>query len=841
MKISLNYLKQFLDFELPAINKLVDIIGARLGALEDLPVNLSQVYKDVVIVKVITSTPMAGTDHLNHCFIDDGGQVEDVKRNDQGYISVVCGAPNVEAGISAAWLPPGSVVPVTYFGDRLVLETREIKGEISNGMLASPKELNLSDDHEGILIIDSKVNPGESLEKVYELDDYLIDIENKMFTHRPDCFGLLGVAREVSGILGRQFNSPDWYLNPSELEEHQQVELKINNEIPELVPRFSLAVVGNVKIEPSPILIQSYLTRMGIRPINNIVDLTNMVMLETGQPLHAYDYNKLKQLGGEQLTIVVRKPKANEGLRLLSGKEVKPSSETIGIGLNDQLIGLGGVMGGQSTEVDETTTAIVIEAANFNMYSIRRTSMELGVFSEAVTRFIKGQSPLQTLRVLTYAVTRLKELLPDSQVISNIVDDVHLSKELLANDTVHQSVTVSSSFINSRLGTTLSAEEIAGLLTNVEFKVELDGDELIVTTPFWRTDIEIREDVVEEVGRLYGYENIELKFLNRPAIATKVNKDLETKSELRDLLAAAGANELLTYSFVSKKLAEVANQSVDKAYMVVNSISPELNYYRLSVLPSLLNKVHMNIKAGYDRFAMYEIGTYHIEGIYKKEETDLPAEFSSLALVYVSNKPTTNAAYFKAKDYLDYLLDKLNVQDVSYMPLSKVKSLAANLVELAKPFDRNRSALVSIKDRPIGVVGEFDPNLTLRLKLPNHSAGLEVDSSIFNTSQRDSRYAQLSKYPSLKQDITLKIPNHFNYSDIFSCLIAQLDSLIAKSSTYTFTPVSIFRPKDDQSSKHYTFHLVITDHSRTFKDQEVNELLDQLAKAAQDQLNASRV
>lgn len=838
MKISINYLKQYLDFELPEINELASIIGSRLGALEEMPLNLSDIYKSVIIVKVVDCEPIEGTDHLNLCLIDDGRKASNVERNEQGLVQVVCGAPNVKSAIMAAWLPPGTVLPASYNHDPLTLEARIIRGQKSNGMLASPKELSLSEDHDGILIIDSKASPGDSFMELYELNDYVIDIENKMFTHRPDCFGLLGVAREVSGILSQPFKSPGYYLEHPKIDNSNQT-ITVNNEIPSKVPRFSIFLIDNIEIQPSPLFIQSYLSRMGIRPINNIVDLTNLVMIETGQPLHAYDYNKLKLLSGDELSFTVRLPKPEETLTLLNGKKIIPTPESIGIAVKDTLVGLGGVMGGQNSEVDDQTTSIVLEAACFDMYDIRRTSMELGIFSESVTRFTKGQSPLQTVRVLSYALNKIKELLPNSQVASGITDDIHLPEDVISRDSIHPSIKVSEHFINSRLGTSLSTQQIAELLQNVECKVEVNSDNITVTAPFWRTDLEIREDIVEEVGRLYGYDNIKPINLTRIISATPENKNLAVKAELRMLLSEGGANELLTYSLVSKRLLESADQSTDKAFEIANAISPELMYYRLSILPSLLEKVFANIKAGYDDFALFEIGSYHKNDLFNKNDPDLPEEYSSLALAYSSRHSKSSAAYFKAKYFLTYLLEKMYIQGPSFTQLNRVDKLEPSLIELAKPFEVSRSAVVSLSDNQWGIVGEFKDSVLSKLKLPKYSAGFEVKTDLFLTKPRQI-YRQLSKYPSVKQDITLNIPEGTSFADLFAFLRQTLTDLAPKHSIHILTPVGIYRPKETDT-KNYTFHLDIADYDRTFQDQEINDLLDRLADQAKDKFKAKRI
>ncbi|HEY1645105.1 MAG TPA: hypothetical protein VGF75_01830, partial [Candidatus Saccharimonadales bacterium] len=455
--------------------------------------------------------------------------------------------------------------------------------------------------------------------------------------------------------------------------------------------------------------------------------------------------------------------------------------------------------------------------------------------------FTKGQSPLQTLRVLSYTWSKLQELLPEAKAVSALVDDVRLPEQTLKRDSIYPPITISADFINSRLGTELSAQQIAGLLTNVECKVELSGDNLTISAPFWRTDIELREDIVEEVGRLYGYENIALLPLEKAVQAVEKNKQLQSNSEIRQVLSAGGANELLNYSFVSKRLIENATQSVDQAFEVTNSISPELQHYRLSLMPSLLAKVNMNIKAGFDRFALYEIGSYHQIDRFSAAEPDLPAEYSSLALVYASKQPTAGAAYFRSKAFLSFLLDELGVGSVSFEPLKAVAKLDDRFSELVKPFDPERSALVKTGDHQWGVVGELKSSVIKNLKLPKYVSGFEIDSNLLAESQRTSAYKKLSKYPPVKQDITLNVPDGSNFADLDSFLTSELKKLVPLASIYTLKPVSIFKPESSSSATNYTFHLMITSQEKTLKAEEVNRLLEELAKLASDKFGASRV
>ncbi|HSX34925.1 MAG TPA: phenylalanine--tRNA ligase subunit beta, partial [Candidatus Saccharimonadales bacterium] len=623
------------------VDDLVVRIGAQLGAVEEV-VPFGAKYQGALIVRVVSCEPHPDSDHMHVCKIDDGNKTPDVDRDENGLVQVVCGAPNVRAGMTAVWLPPGATVPDTYFGpDAFVLGKRRLRGLLSNGMLASPKELALGDSHEGILEITGHIDehggyqPGTSFAEAYGLDgDVVIDMENKMFTHRPDCFGWLGIAREIEGIYHRPYKSPQWYTPSPEIPgvEAGELKLEVRNEIPELVPRFVAIVLGGVEVKSSPVWLQVELARAGVHSVNNIVDYTNFFMLETGQPIHAYDYDKVKALSAEDhAVLVVRKPRQGEKISLLNGKTIEPRAEAMMVATDKQLICLGGAMGGSDTEVDASTKNIIIEAATWDMYAMRRTAMAHGIFTDAVTRFTKGQSPLQNLAVTAKLVDEIRQF-AGGKVASGLIDDNHVPADVMERQSLHAPVEVTRQFINERLGFDLSAGEMETLLTNVEFRVSVDGDNLTVTAPFWRTDIEIPEDVVEEVGRLYGYDHLPLELPRRSIMPVPVNPLLDVKTTIRRVLTAAGASEILSYSFVHGNLLEKAGQDAAQAFQLGNALSPYLQYMRLSLTPSLLTMVHPNQKAGYDEFALFELGLAHNTNDY--DEDGLPREINSLSFVF---------------------------------------------------------------------------------------------------------------------------------------------------------------------------------------------------------------
>ena len=829
MKVSLNWIKQFIDFELPPIDELVERIGSQLGEVDGVE-NLGAKYQGVVVTKVVSCDDHPNADRLHVCTIDDGGITPDVNRDENGHVQVVCGAPNVRAGIMVAWLPPRSTVPESVGKEPFVLEARELRGVVSNGMLASPRELALGDSHEGILEIDkADVTPGTPFAEVYKLDDYVIDIENKMFTHRPDCFGVLGVAREVAGILGHEFKSPEWYQpNPAFASKSADLPLTVNNEIPQLVPRFSAVTMANVKIGPSPTWLQVALAKVGQKSINNIVDLTNFYMLVTGQPLHAYDYDKVAALSaGNGAEITVRFPRPGEQVALLNGKTIEPRQEAMMIAGGNQLIGVGGVMGGSDTEVSNDTQNIIIEAASFDMYSIRRTSMAHGLFTDAVTRFNKGQSPLQTLAVLAKIISDIEEL-ASGQVASDLID----VNQAEGREWVHPPVPVTVDFVNTRLGFSLSADDMKRLLQNVEFTVAVENDVLKVTAPFWRTDIETREDVVEEIGRLYGFDKLPLVLPQRSIKPVTKNAVLELKNQLRLRLAAAGANEVLTYSFVHGDLLKKAGQDAEHAFRIDNALSPDLQYYRLSLMPSLLGNVHANIKAGHDEFVLFELGKGHIAN--QLDQDGLPREddLTTVVIAAADKLQKPGAPYYAARKYLTSLLRT----QLTFKPVPE----DMRHFDITKPYEMNRSAFVYAGETFLGIIGEFRSSVRKALKLPAYCAGFELDTGALANVPSVSEYVPLPRFPKVTQDLTLKVSSALPYQELFDIVWAALGTAQPDNTLPHLGPRGIYQP-EGADHKNVTFRFEIASYERTLTDAEVTVMLDTAVAAARERYGAERL
>ena len=823
MIISINWLKQFTTIDLP-IADLAVLIGARLVEIEGVN-DISTKYDSTIIAKIISVEPHHNADKLNVCMIDDGGVAASVERNEHGHIQVVCGAPNAREGMLVAWLPPGAIVPSTY-GDPepFILESRELRGVVSNGMFASAHELDLFDDHSGIIEIDD-AKIGSTLALSYELNDYLLDIENKSLTHRPDAFGVIGFAREVAAISGQPFSLPEWFVNTAqedEVEYGEEVGVSIDDAT--LSSRYQAVVLeGSGAHRRSPFLVQSYLARVGVRPISVVVDVTNYLMMLTGQPLHAFDYAKTAALNDGVIDIHVRAGTGAETLELLDGRTITLQPEDIVITNGATPIALAGAMGGSATEVDENTQKIIIESASFNLYNLRATQMRHGIYSEAITRFTKGQPPEIALPVLRQAISLLGEYAGYTQA-SKINDVYPIRQEI-----VTVSLTIQN--INQILGTNFAEDDVVRILESVQCVVVRSDDEVLsVTAPWWRSDLHIVEEIVEEVGRIAGFDAITptLPLRHFTPIAPAAFDIF--RSHIRQLLARFGANEVYSYSFVPESLLEKTGQNVLSAYKIVNAISPDLQRYRLSITPSLLTRVHQNSKAGYSEFALFEVGKVHSKEY--KDIDGLPHEFHQVSLVY-GQKNVTEPAYYQVKYLLDSMLYTLGV-DVQYTMLNDDFDSP-----LAQPFQRNQSAVIRIGDENIGVIGQYKPSVAKKLKLPQAAAGFEFDLEKLFTAYDGaaSRYRPLSKYPSTWQDICIQTDPAISYANITE----QVQVILATTQySWDIEPIDIYAPISGEY-RNTTLRITLTSFDRTMNSDDASIVVNQIAKALQDTIRAKIV
>ncbi len=838
MKVSLNVIKQLINFELPPVDELVQRINQQLGSVEQVE-NLAKRYRGARVVRVVECAKHPNADRLSVTKIDDGMAVPDVPRDENGLVQVVCGAPNVQAGMWAVWLPPASTVPASILeGEPFTLDARKLRGVLSQGMLAAADELAIGTDHEGIVALTPRdlpagktLQPGADFAALFGLDDYVLDIENKMFTHRPDCFGQLGVAREIAGILHQPFTSPTWYNLEQVFGDGDSMPLAVSNDIPQLVPRFMAVAIRGVQVAPSPLWLQCQLVAMGAKPINNIVDATNYVMLMTAQPTHAYDYDTLQ--GGQ---LGVRMARQGETLALLSGKTIELTPDDIVVADGQGPVALGGIMGGSRTEVSATTTTIVLECATFDMYAVRKMAMRHGVFTDALARFNKGQSPLQNAAVLNRLIGMVGGEQASPVIDSKPFTSEHggILDEYFAGKYEPATIDITSRFINQRLGSYLIEKNICTLLNNVEIHSHGPENELgyiCLQVPFWRTDLETKEDIVEEIGRLHGFDTVPRQLPMRRIQPARKNPHRELKRVVREALAKAGANEVLSYSFVHERVLKGAGQDPAQAFRLSNALSPDLQYYRLSVLPSLLDKVHANIKAGHSEFMLFEIGKGHTKA--RIGEDGLPAEQSLIDLVYSSKKPHAGAAFYRVRATLDQLARDSGLTLV-YTPVT-----AAQDDPMYTPFDINRSAHIWVessetasqpKRQLIGVVGELRSAVVKHFKLPDYTAAASLRLDAMEQVWRDTavHYQPMSRYPTTARDISIQTSTEVTYDELMQ---AVSSAMTRASETYPdvtirdLTPLIIYKATPDASHQTTTFRLTLSSSQATLSAERVRSII----------------
>ncbi len=795
MRISLNWLKKFVNINLDNA-ELEKIIDSRLVEIEEV-IDESKKYDNIFVAKVVECEAIPET-HLHLCKIDAGSHE---LAGEDGLVQVVCGAPNVHAGMLAAWIAPGAIVPQSVHEDApFVIGKRKMLGQYDSfGMLAGADELDFGDDHSGIVEIDPEMaKPGDKLADVFELNDTILDIENKSLTHRPDCFGIIGFAREVAGILGQKFNEPRF-------EEYAATSSKqVSIESAEICPRYSAIVLkkhGEIR-KKYLTLEDTLLSKSGMRPVDPIVDATNYLMLLTDQPLHAFDYDKFLAVGGtSEPKIGVRLAKKGEKLTLLDDTEIELIDTDIVITSNNVPVALAGAMGGKSTMIDENTKNIILESATFSLYNLRKTQMAHGIFSEAITRFTKGQPAYQTLNVAKACAG----LLSDGFEISESIDTQ-------AAESKNNVVKITTDEINNLLGTNYSKNQIIDTLENVSFEVE-DGDELTITAPAWRTDIHIKEDIIEEIGRLNGYDNIE-PILPKHA-TSEPNKMIVLKSRIRDFLSHTGANELLTYTFVHGDLIEKVGQDVNNSYRLVNSISPDLQYLRQQIVPSLLVKSYENLKAKHQEFALFEMNQVFLrsDGV---DEDGVPIANSNLAMVVASMDEETK--YYVAKKYLEALAEKLGLK-LSFKKFEATKHEAY--------FEPKRSAGVYIGENLVGCIGEIKFSVLNKLKLPRGVAAFEIslDELVKLASFKKVNH-EISDFPTVSRDITITTAKA--YEEIAKAIEEKLSQ---KELIFEITPTSIYQP-EGKIEKNISFHLSFADKNKTLESGEILELMNELEKIA---------
>jgi phenylalanyl-tRNA synthetase beta chain len=798
MKVSTEWLSKYVSLENVNITELAEQItrsGIEIDSIEDRNKGVTQVV--VGYVKHKEKHPDA--DKLNVCTVD-AGLGEDLQ--------IVCGAKNVDAG---------QKVPVALVGAELPgglkIKKAKLRGVPSHGMICSAKELGLNDkllpkeQQEGILVLPEHVEIGTPITKLLGLDDQILDFD--LTPNRSDCLSMLGAAYEVGAILGREVKLPTPEKDLVEVQKPAREYVSVKMDAPALCDHYAVRYIAGVKIASSPLWMQNRLMAAGVRPINNIVDVTNYVMMEYGQPLHAFDADKIA--GG---VIGVREATAGESLVTLDGQERKLEAGTLLIvDGEDRPIALAGVMGGLDTEVTEQTTNIVLESAKFSGSSVRITSRQLGLRSEASLRFEKEVDPNGVIPALNRAAALMMKY-ADGSIHQGVVETVVQQPQ-------ERIIALSISKLNAFLGTDISSLETKTILSRLHFDCgDVSGNTIEVRVPTRRGDITRDVDLIEEVARLYGYDNIPTTVIEGPTTAGGYTEQQALRRNLRKLLVHGGWQEAMGYSFVKEGSSRLFPRLGTGEYEVklAMPMSEERGVLRSSLLPGLTEIAAYNRNRKLDNLALFEIGNVFLST--EEKLTKQPQELSVLGLLLTGNRgekrwnvPAEKVDFFDIKGALESVFDALGLSEsITY--------------EANKPtgFHPGRSASVYLTAPEgklwIGTLGQLHPELQRELDLEDTYVAELLLEPIYRYAGATVAYRDLPRFPSMQRDIAVVVSEEVQAGDLIGTIRQTAGELLESVEVFDVFTGS----KLGDGKKSVALSLVYRHKERTLTDEEIAEV-----------------
>lgn len=792
MLVSLNWLKDYVDIPWGP-EELADrltMAGLEVEGITYLDPGLDEVKTG----RILKLEPHPDADSLKVCQVDVGaGQP----------LQIVCGAPNAATGQVVAVALPGAVLPGGF-----AIAAREIRGVASYGMICSEKELGIGDDASGILVLPDETEIGAALAEVLFLDDVVLDVS--IYANRPDCMSVLGIAREIAALTGSKVRHPalDYPTVQKHISDYTSVRVLDTHHC----PRYTALMVKDVKLGQSPLWMQARLRAAGMRPINNVVDVTNYVMLELGQPLHAFDYAKLTE--GR---IEVRLARPGEVLVTLDGQERRLSEDMLIICDGAGPVCVAGVMGGANSEVTAETKDIVLESANFNAVSVRRTSKKLGIPSESAARFEKGIDPAGTVTAAKRAAHLLVKY-AGAEVLEGIIDEDTSQRR-------PQVVAFQPARACRLLGVEIPEADVERILTSLEFHVEKGDGEWRVTVPSHRRDIELEADLVEEVARIWGYDKIPTTVPSGETMVGGQSPSLQLADELREKLVGFGLQEALTYSFIPPDSnARLKADTAVEMMRIANPISEELACMRTSLLPGLLMAVSTNSVRQQSRVALFEIGSVYLP---KGSSTvDQPEELRRLGIVLYGQRyerswalPHAEFDFYDLKGIMEVLLE------------GEGFAWTAGSSSTFHPF---RQVQVSLQGKPVAVFGEIHPEVARNFRITGRVYAAEVDLELLMEHARGViRYQEISRFPRVDRDLALLVKREQPVADLLRAINLEGGELLHEVAVF-----DVYQgPQVPEDKKSVAFSLKFQGN-RTLKEEEVNEIMDRIVASLRNRFGA---
>jgi len=784
MRIAYSWLKEYIDLELSPeeLAERLTHAGVEVEAVE----RFAEIPIRVVVGEIVTLAPHPHNSRLSVAGVDPGGGRP---------LQIVCGARNIAAGQKVPLALPGAPLP-----GRGRIEAAELYGVMSEGMLCSGEELGLElGSPDGILILDPSSKTGIPLDEALELDDEILILD--LTPNRADCLGLLGIAYEVAALTGAAVKHPP--AAPPEAEGRTSEALRVELQEPSLCSRYTARVIEDVAVGASPLWLQLRLLKSGLRPISNIVDITNYVMWEYGQPLHAFDFHLTR--GGE---IIVRRGRPGETLVTLDGAERALDEEVLVIADAAGPVALGGVMGGESTEINPSTRTVLLEAALFNPVSIRRTARRYNIPSEASQRFERGVNPAWVAETSGRAALLMAEL-AGGRVLRGLLDSYPAPVQ-------PRRVTVRPHRVSEILGMKIPAAEASDILNRLGFTVETAGRSLEVTVPLRRNDIFLEEDLVEEVARLYGYERIPATLPRGELLESREELPERLQGLARDTLTACGFNEIITYSFISptalRSLRLPEGDPRLEAISMQNPLSEEQSIMRTTLLPGLLKTLQDNFHHREMDQLLFEIGAVYLPRQLPLEE--LPQERLRLSLAATGQLPEANwysasqpAGFFVVKGAIEALLDRFGIGGTEYLPAE---------LPFAHP---TRAAVILIAGKEAGFLGELRPQVAEKWDYPQTAAVAELDLELLiDLSDPLPRVAPLPRYPAGLRDIAVVVPRALSAGKLERCIYEAGGGLVERVALFDLYEGAQI-PKDRRS---LAFTITYRHPDRTLTESEIN-------------------
>ncbi|MGT2721470.1 phenylalanine--tRNA ligase subunit beta [Streptococcus porcinus] len=798
MLVSYKWLKELVDIDVTSaeLAEKMSTTGIEVEGVEVPSAGLSK----LVVGHVLSCQDVPET-HLHLCQVDTG---------DEEPRQIVCGAPNVKAGINVIVALPGARI-----ADNYKIKKGKIRGMESLGMICSLQELGLPDSiipkefAEGIQVLPTDANPGDSIFPYLDLDDEIIELS--ITPNRADALSMRGVAYEVAAIYGKEVHFPvkEIHESPKAASDVLSVAIESDN-----VLTYASRVVENVTIQPSPQWLQNILMNAGIRPINNVVDVTNYVLLYFGQPMHAFDLDKFANR-----SIIARQARDGEMLITLDGEERQLISQDIVITVNDKPVALAGVMGGKETEIDYGSTKIVLEAAVFDGKSIRKTSSRLNLRSESSSRFEKGVNYDTVLEALDFAAAMLEEL-AQGQVLAGRIQAGQLPTEPVQ-------VLTTLDYVNVRLGTDLAYTDIEEIFAKLGFGLKGDASAFTVSVPRRRWDISIQADLVEEIARIYGYDKLPTTLPEAGGTAGELTASQVLRRRVRAVAEGAGLTEIISYALTTPEKAQAFTIQPSKLTELMWPMTIERSALRQNIVSGMLDTVAYNVARKQKNLAIYEIGK-----IFEQEgdpKSDLPNEIDTFAFAMsglVAEKDfQTQAQYvdfFYAKGILENLFHKLGIK-VSFVTEKEMASMHPG-----------RTARLILNNQTLGFVGQVHPQVASDYDIPETYVA-ELNLQMIEESMKSSQiFKEISKVPAVSRDIAILVDDSTSHQDIISIIenlgIKYLES-IKLFDVYAGAHI-------ESGKKSMAYNLMFQNPQESLRDEDVTKYMDKITTALVEEAGA---